>query len=77
MTGRRPGDEAKAASELEKVRDLLPSYFWRKPPKAFAARPVTAGGVGTWRAMDKLNLLYRQRYSRNPAVLPQGQWDDT
>jgi undecaprenyl phosphate-alpha-L-ara4FN deformylase len=49
-------DEARAAKELGKIVDVYRSSFGENP-QSFAA-PGWQAGVGTWNAMEKMNLLY-------------------
>ncbi len=49
-------DEARATQELEKVKRVY-RHIFGEDPQSFAA-PGWQAGEGTWRAMEKMNLLY-------------------
>jgi undecaprenyl phosphate-alpha-L-ara4FN deformylase len=49
-------DEERATRELEKVADVY-RHIFGEDPKSFAA-PGWQAGEGTWKAMEKMNLLY-------------------
>jgi peptidoglycan/xylan/chitin deacetylase (PgdA/CDA1 family) len=49
-------DERRAAGELEKTVQVY-RHIFGEDPKSFAA-PGWQAGWGTWRAMEKMNLLY-------------------
>src|SRR6266404_8866958 len=49
-------DEGRATRELEKVVEVYRRIFG-DDPKSFAA-PGWQAGWGTWRAMEKMNLIY-------------------
>ncbi len=77
-------DEPRAARELEKVTRLHHEVFGESP-SSFAA-PGWQASWGTWRAMEKMNLLYHSdtrgqfpyfpsKYSSSPAASGRGSMD--
>lgn len=67
-------DENRAWLELEKAVEIYRHVFG-EPPRSFAA-PGWQAGLGTWRAMERLNLLYHsdsrgeEPYFPSPGLRP-------
>jgi undecaprenyl phosphate-alpha-L-ara4FN deformylase len=77
-------DEGRAAQELEKLGQIY-RYIFGEDPTSFAA-PGWQAGWGTWRAMEKINLLYHSdtrgespyfpiKKSSSPAATSRGSMD--